>query len=214
MKRILSYLGILLIGILIGYAVSLIIKPDHKLKIVKTHTVDTLIKSKIIEVPVEIETKIKEVDTIYIHRDTNKVEDSIIVNVVEEDSISLDSANVVTIVEDEPILRDRKIYQTKVEIIVIEPSEKDTLLEKLLNVETIENKSMTIEFWESPVNYSGYKLSKSTLVIYGEEPDESLSLYRFKNMYYFQLDGLYYELQETSVYKKYYEISKPTIIND
>ncbi|MCM1169048.1 MAG: hypothetical protein NC324_03830 [Bacteroides sp.] len=38
--------------------------------------------------------------------------------------------------------------------------------------------SLRVEFWESPVNYKGYKLDKKQLIIFGISPDDPL---RFEN---------------------------------
>ena len=212
-QTIISYVGVLAIGIGIGYFLSYSSQPDPITKIVNKVTVDTLVKPEIIEVPVKVETKVREVDTVYINSDTIgvSIQDSLgIMELVDNDTFKVDPDTI----PDEIILRDKRIDKVSLDLIHLSADKTDTLLESLLDVKTIKQSKISVEFWESPVNYTGYKLSKSSLIIYGLLPSENAKLYKFEANYYFQLDGLYYQLIETSTYLNYTPINKPEIIND
>ena len=208
-RQYISFIIVLAIGIVIGYFLSNGLRSETTPQIVNTHTTDTLVKSEVIEVPVEVETTIKEIDTVFIQPDT-----------IEQ--ISLDTTVFDTVIvqidtifnADESIVRDKKISQMKVKLELLSEVEVDTLLEKLLDVKTVNSEHISIEFWESPVNYKGYKLSKSKLIIYGLLPSDDLNLYKKEELYFLKLDGLFYKLTETSVYNNYQPIEKPEFIND
>ncbi len=208
-RQYISFAIVLIIGIIIGYFLSDIARTDVSPDVITTHTVDTLIQSEIVEVPVEIKTKVKEVDTVYIQSDDVVKPDS---NVLNTDTVSFIETD--TLVTDDSILQDKKISQIKVKLVDLSTTEKDTLLEKLLDVKTVKNESVTIEFWESPVNYTGYKLSKSRLIIYGLVQSEDLKFYKRDSDYCLKVNGLYYSLIETGVYLKYTQTEKPEFIDD
>lgn len=200
-------MGILFLGVLLGFFVAQNMAPIEKLKIIKEQIVDTIYKSKIVEIP--IETEIKTIDTVFI---TN-IADSVI---TEEDWQND------TIFEDvEPenedsiqIKKDEKMKSETLTLKILKEEEIDTLLEKLLNVESVKIKQLYVEYWESPLNYKGYKLSKSKLIVYGIKPVVPSVIYKSENTFFFKANNLYYELIETTDFKALKSIPKPDLIHD
>ena len=194
----------LILGFIIGQNVS----PIEKIKLVKEQVVDTVYKSKVVKV--EVEKPVKSIDTVFIVTENTEKEDSVEISdnteTVEEDEL-LESDTL-------QIKQDEKLKSELLSLTILKDEKKDTLREKLLGVESVKQTQINVEYWESPLNYIGYKLSKSKLIVYGIVPLKTSKIYKIDLNYYFKVNDLYYELQETADFKKMITISKPTIIND
>ncbi len=56
------------------------------------------------------------------------------------------------------------------------------------------NRPLHVEFWESPVNFKGYKMDGNNLILYGISPDDSLRFERRQDgvwMYHFNENAIY-----------------------
>ncbi len=170
---------------------------------------DTLIKPEIIEV--SIEKTIREVDTVYIVEKT--VEDTTnISNIL--DSVKTDNF-IEAVNANEKIVKDQKVGEVLLKIIDFkEDVEEDTLRTKLLDVKILKQENITVQFWKSPLNYLGYKLSRSILVVYGLLPSDDMMFYKSGNIYYLSVNKVYYKLEETNDYRDYLNVDKPEFIHD
>jgi hypothetical protein len=61
------------------------------------------------------------------------------------------------------------------------------------NVSKSEN--YLVEFWVSPVNYTGYKLSENRLILFGIEEPDAVELYSGKNKMWMKYDHKFYNLE-------------------
>lgn len=203
--KILIPLSLLIVGLAIGYIIGsnggrkVIIKEViTKAKPIAYHVIhDTIIKTKLIEieVPVKVQRNSEEIDTL----DENNIElDTLIKSIVEKDNDTISDENL-------SILSDKRLKFYKLPIKHIEASvdNTDSLLKTAIHIIEVEKKYINIEFWESPINFSGYKLSKSKLVIYGLSPQLNYQLFKNKNVYYLKFHSIIYELYETEEFKKF-----------
>ena len=76
---------------------------------------------------------------------------------IEEDSIVDENLNILSDVRLKLIKLPLKHLTEKI-------IDSDPLLKSAIDITDIDNKYINVEFWESPVNFSGYKLSKSKLI--------------------------------------------------
>jgi hypothetical protein len=63
-------------------------------------------------------------------------------------------------------------------------SANDSLLADVANVPTSASnvlRTITVEYWQSPINYKGYKMAPNKLVLFGLSPDEPLSITELNN---------------------------------
>ena len=192
---------------ILGFLVGQNVEPIEKLKIVKEFVTDTVYRSKVIKVPVEIEVMVPEVK--------NVEEKDTVETIVEVEK--LDSVTVADSTEQDDLLqivKDEKLKSETLKLVIINKEPIDTLLQKLLDVKPVVQKQIIVEYWESPINYKGYKLSKSKLIIYGIKPLMESAIYKNESVYYFRANNLYYQLVESSDFKAISSISKPDFIND
>lgn len=91
---------------------------------------------------------------------------------------------------------------------------EDSLVKEMMGIQESMPTKLLVEFWQSPLNFSGYKLSKSKLVMYGMPSQLTYKLYRNKSKYYFSTENVFYELKETESFLSYSEVNKSVVFND
>ncbi|MBL7889300.1 MAG: hypothetical protein JNL24_07085 [Bacteroidia bacterium] len=96
------------------------------------------------------------------------------------------------------------------------PNGKDSLLQKVSGIkdDRMNGKQMfNVEFWTSPLNYRGYKMSKYKIVLYGVDPNDVIKLYRIDEMIYLKNNAIVYELSPTGDFTSYERITDEQILN-
>lgn len=129
----------------------------------------------------------------------------LIVEEKPEDSIPVDTiSKVAEDVDAEDIVTDRLLGKKTVLLQNFPVSGDTTASGKLaekVGETTYFNKKMMVEFWESPIDFMGYRLNKTTLVLYGISPQESFELiYQNKNTLLFQAEETTILMMKTEKY--------------
>ena len=129
-------------------------------------------------------------------------------------SVEPDSSNGEIVIKKEKLLRTVSV--TLVDILEIEKEEtehSDSLIEKVSGIKkTPTSSTYTLEYWESPVNFKGYKMANNKLVVYGIDPLPKATLYRFNEKIYLLHNGVCYQLDNTFAFKPFSSIKDETII--
>jgi hypothetical protein len=124
--------------------------------------------------------------------------------------------------EDYIVVRKDELLSTKtLEVLSLDPvaskmNAKDSLLQKVSGIKDDRSNSkqfFNIEFWSSPLNYKGYKLSKYKLIVYGIESPEGLKLFKVDDVIYLKSSAMIYRLDYSSDFKQYERITDEMIIN-
>lgn len=71
--------------------------------------------------------------------------------------------------------------------------------------------SYEVEFWISPVNYRGYKMSKNKLILFGIDEPEAVKLYRVNNELYMSYLKDHYRLQASLDFMSYQKLKDSEI---
>jgi hypothetical protein len=71
--------------------------------------------------------------------------------------------------------------------------------------------SFITEFWISPINYRGYKMSKNKLVLFGIEEPDAVKLYRVNDGIYMTYLREYYKLTDTFDFVSYQKLKETEI---
>lgn len=130
---------------------------------------------------------------------------ALIVEEKPEDSISADTLSAVTEdVDAEDIVTDRLLSKRTVLLqglpVSTDTSASGKLAEKVGETSYF-SKKMIVEFWESPIDFMGYRLNKTTLVLYGISPQESFELiYQNKNTLLFRTEETEIPMIKTEKY--------------
>ena len=167
MKQVITYTLLLGLGVLIGFFifgskendVITEVKTVYKDR-VKTKTIrDTLVITNEVIDTVIASDSLTEMDSLYVENDSDS-------SIYEPSNEEVYDADIIT----EKLVSKRNIPLTVVENDSIDQSE-------LLNINSKSfNSSIIVEFWESPLELTGYELSRNKLKLFGFNPNESISL--------------------------------------
>jgi hypothetical protein len=130
--------------------------------------------------------------------------DSLLVEFMQADSLN----------DDENISTEKLTKSLYIPIIYLsEETSKDTLMEEMLGIEEVKASSMFVEFWESPLNFEGYKLSKKKLIVYGLSSQFDYKVYKDGTTYFFSYQNIYYKMKETQDFLPFVEVSKSDVFS-
>lgn len=145
----------------------------------------------------KVQTKVvtkKIKDTVYIEKEriveVNRFNDSVpnedTLNLtVQEDTLSIGKMQDTTILasednepdEDLQVFTDQLLKKVNIELEKIELDKDSLNTEQLFGLVTEKfNSSIAVEFWSSPLDLTGYELTRNKLKLYGFNPEEPVSL--------------------------------------
>ncbi len=168
MKEVLKYLIIIILSLTAGWLIGYNLSSDDSTKVQKVFI--EKIKEKVVRDTI----KVKE--PVYIEK---TYEDSLMNNdtldVAFDDTSGIFNLDSIDQVIDSEIMREELMNTRSLEI---EWITKDSLdVSELLNKKANSfSEKMIIEFWQSPLNLTGYELSRNKLKLFGFNPEESISL--------------------------------------
>jgi len=77
----------------------------------------------------------------------------------------------------------------------------DSLLTDKITVVNAHTNKIIVEFWSSPVNFKGYKMSKHKIVIFGIEPSENIKVRKSGKSHILSINNKAYLLEYTDEFK-------------
>jgi hypothetical protein len=173
---------------------------------------DTIFQTKFIEIPVETKNKKKnDIDSFKID-DVGKL--NLELDTLKEKMISKPKDSLQN--ESYGISKDELLAIKYLPIIYLDKKSIDTdsLMKDALSITTLEREGLSIEFWNSPIDYHGYKLSLSKLIIYGVSPQLNYDLYKKNSLYYLTNENVCFQLKENSEFSTYIQVDSKILIND
>lgn len=180
MKNFFIYLTILIIGGILGFLASNIINTAP------SQSIETQIVKKVEEKVIIDTVIVKKKYPVVVLEDTTKAvelvsyEDSLYAEVYDEtQSEEADNDFSEFISEEDTMMYDiisDELLSQRTVILTLPPIDS-TDVEDLLDLKSYAfSQKMTIEFWKSPLNLTGYELSRNKLKLFGFNPTESLHL--------------------------------------
>lgn len=172
-------------------------------KLVKTAKTDTVIVKKKVYIPSE-----KETDTLTASQskidstDLSNASDSI--EIIEDPIYSIDSDTNFTD-DDVVIIKERLIASALIEVNL---QESDSLtVEEAFDLQQVNfAEHLVVEFWESPLELTGYELTRNKIKLFGFDPSENVILSHSvdTDILEVQIGSLSLRLQKTSRFKTLY----------
>lgn len=204
---------VFVIGIILGYVLGVTNVVEKTEKLIGGQgdeaevVYDTIIHTKRIKVPVLIrEENSKVADSILdLER---QVQDSLFV-------LEMDSARVKG--EEDIVIRREKLIKSMlipIDFIGTIEEDKDTLLREMMGIKENVVTELMVEFWESPLIFSGYKLSKKKLVLYGLSPQFEYTILKKRDIFYLSYQNIYYILKETQDFLPFKTVKKQVVFHD
>lgn len=92
-------------------------------------------------------------------------------------------------------------------------AESDSILASMNNVEQDKEPiSYRIEFWESPLNIKGYKMSRGKLVLYGINSKAFIKLLKWNEGYYLLADQVAYKVDYTDDFHPFEKVADKAVL--
>ena len=93
----------------------------------------------------------------------------------------------------------------------------DSLLEKVSGIKDRKKDivaSFKVEFWQSPINYKGYKMTKNKIVLFGMNPDETIMLFHSNDDegIFLKQNQNYFKIYYTDNFKQFEKVTDASII--
>lgn len=169
MKKISLYIIIVALSLAVGWIIGYFSKPTESEQI-ETVYVDR-VQQKIIRDTVKISKPIyikkAEDDTL-----TASLHDS---TDYSKDTLTAPFMDTTEEVFDDDIMKERMLSTRELTVSWITSDSME--VSELLNKKASSfNEVMTVEFWQSPLNLTGYELNRNKLKLFGFNPSESISL--------------------------------------
>ena len=173
MKKFFTYMMFMVIGGFLGYYINEFYKPKNQVRrtpenvyveTIKTQIIkDTIEIEKIIEIPIETKPEIASENMSHFDTLAQDLDSSVFID-------SVQNINYEEVIITEELIAQRIISPLKIE--------KDTSdVSELLNLKTMSfADDIMVEFWQSPLNITGYELTRNKLKLFGFNPNESISL--------------------------------------
>jgi hypothetical protein len=223
-NKIIVFLFGITLGLLIGAGVFILRIDEYigKLELFKSSK-DTITIVKEEKLP---DTKKKKNITNYSGKKSKSQNDS--VNFSQEtDSLTLggDTTSLLTTLRrdslDDQIVvkKDEIITSSSMNVINLgtqsKPTGKDSTLESISGIKDDGKNQVnkfTVEFWRSPINYRGYKMSKNKIILFGMNPDENMRLYRVDENIYIRQSSALYKIDYTNEFRGLERVSDPQLL--
>ena len=74
-------------------------------------------------------------------------------------------------------------------------------------------KNISVEFWKSPVNYKGYKLSRNKIILFGVEDADRIKLYNIDENMYLEFGADYFLLESNQDFKPLIKVRDSNILS-
>jgi hypothetical protein len=117
---------------------------------------------------------------------------------------------------EEPIVVKKDEFLGFVEVKILSVSEKrakemDSILLSLQGGTVSEN--YRVDFFRSPLNFTGYKLRGRTLTLYGMPFNKKIKLYKYNSQVFLRTGEFLYRLIESDEYQDFEAVVDPFLIN-
>ncbi|MBI4946727.1 MAG: hypothetical protein HY840_10030 [Bacteroidetes bacterium] len=123
------------------------------------------------------------------------------------------------IAESFVVRKDELLNLKNFEVINLQQNEtenpSDSLLEKLSGIKNTKKNSIAsfnVEFWQSPINYKGYKMTKNKIVLFGINPEGIIKLFHLDDCLFMKNNQNYYKLYFTDDFKQFEKVSDTSVI--
>jgi hypothetical protein len=91
----------------------------------------------------------------------------------------------------------------------------DSLLEKVSGIKNGKKNilaSFKVEFWQSPINYKGYKMSKNKIVLFGINAQENIKFFHADDAIFMKQNQNFYKLYFTDDFKQFEKVNDASVI--
>jgi hypothetical protein len=92
-------------------------------------------------------------------------------------------------------------------------AKSDSMIASMSNIDEDKDPALyRIEFWQSPLNFKGYKMSKGKIVLYGINSTAALRLVKWDDSYYLLSSQSVYKVSYTDDFKPFEKVMDKTVL--
>lgn len=91
-------------------------------------------------------------------------------------------------------------------------STKDSLLQQVSGIREDVKTSVRVEFWRSPLNYKGYKMTRGKIVLYGISSADPVSVFKLEDDIYLKHLGIVYRLSFTNEFRQFEKVNDVSVL--
>lgn len=115
--------------------------------------------------------------------------------------------------DDEIVVRtNEKIGEKFVTLVNLDGTKAiDSIRSKEAGIREEPGRIVTVEFWRSPLNYKGYTLTRSRLVLFGLA-EENISLYRMDQSMFMKTAGGVFRLENTADFRQLERVTDEALL--
>lgn len=91
----------------------------------------------------------------------------------------------------------------------------DSLLEKVSGIKEGKKNvvaAFKVEFWQSPINYKGYKMTKNKIILFGINSDDNIKLFHSDDAIFLKQNQNYFKLYFTDDFKQFEKVTDTSVI--
>lgn len=116
------------------------------------------------------------------------------------------------------VRKDELIDSKNIQITLLQGEEtanpSDSLLEKISGIKNTKRSSsaLKVEFWKSPINYKGYKMTKNKIVLFGIGQDDNIKLFQLEEHLYLKQNSNCYKLIFSDDFRQFEKVSDAAIL--
>lgn len=91
----------------------------------------------------------------------------------------------------------------------------DSLLEKISGIKDGKKNiiaSFKVEFWQSPINYKGYKMTKNKIVLFGIDPEDAIKFFHADDAIFVKQNQNFFKLYFTDEFKQFEKVTDASVI--
>jgi hypothetical protein len=121
--------------------------------------------------------------------------------------------------DDIVVKKDEMVSAKVIDVTNVTPPDpknpKDSILQKESGIRDDTKNSVNayqVEFWQSPINYKGYKMLKNKIVLFGIAQNENLKLFKIEDGIYMKQQQNVYRLAFTSDFKQFENVKDQTVL--
>lgn len=105
--------------------------------------------------------------------------------------------------EEVNVMKEEHLSDKKIKVINLDSKvQKDTLVNKLAGVTKDEYPDVfTVEFWKTPLNSKGYKMTRNRIVLYGLSDFSNITIYKVEDKIYLKDDDFVYKITSSPEFK-------------
>jgi hypothetical protein len=130
----------------------------------------------------------------------------------ENSSLQLENQETINVLKEE-LVGVKNIYLKDFDNNRLYKSSKDSLLSVVSGVtEPKKNDFFMVEFWKTPLNSKGYKMTRNRVLIYGLTDKSDVALVKVSDNYYLKNNSVVYKLNYSTEFKPMERVTENNIL--